>query len=55
MSKSNKILIMGLPGAGKTALARALAPFLTAVQFNADEVRANINRDLGFSPEAEPR
>jgi len=50
MSKSNKILIMGLPGAGKTTLAKALAPLLTAVHFNADEVRANINRDLGFSP-----
>jgi hypothetical protein len=45
-----KILIMGLPGAGKTTLARALAPLLGAVLFNADEVRANISRDLGFSP-----
>jgi adenylylsulfate kinase len=46
-----KILIMGLPGAGKTTLARSLAPLLNAVVFNADEVRANINRDLGFSLE----
>lgn len=46
-----KILIMGLPGAGKTTLARALAPRLGAVLFDADEVRANINQDLGFSPE----
>ena len=46
---SRKILIMGLPGAGKTTLARALAPRLKAVLFNADEVRANISRDLGFS------
>jgi hypothetical protein len=44
-----KILIMGLPGAGKTTLARALAPRLNAVVFNADEVRANVNKDLGFS------
>ena len=44
-----KILIMGLPGAGKTTLANALAPLLNAVVFNADEVRANISRDLGFS------
>jgi hypothetical protein len=44
-----KILIMGLPGAGKTTLARCLAPLLNAVVFNADEVRAHINRDLGFS------
>ncbi len=42
---------MGLPGAGKTSLARELAPALGAVLFNADEVRANINKDLGFSPE----
>jgi hypothetical protein len=46
-----KILIMGLPGAGKTTLARTLAPMLRAVLFNADEVRANINKDLGFSLE----
>jgi len=44
-----KLLIMGLPGAGKTTLAQALAPRLNAVVFNADEVRANINKDLGFS------
>lgn len=46
-----KILVMGLPGAGKTTLARALGPRLKAVIFNADEVRANIPRDLGFSIE----
>ena len=46
-----KILIMGLPGAGKTTLARELAPLLNAVVFNADEVRRNINTDLGFSVE----
>lgn len=46
-----KILIMGLPGAGKTTLARVLAVRLNAVHFNADEIRSNINRDLGFSPE----
>ncbi len=44
-----KILIMGLPGAGKTTLAAALAPLLNAVAFNADAVRANLSRDLGFS------
>jgi hypothetical protein len=42
---------MGLPGSGKTTLARALAPKLGAVLFNADEVRSNINKDLGFSIE----
>lgn len=46
-----KILIMGLPGTGKTTLACALAPRLQAVHFNADAVRANICRDLGFSLE----
>jgi len=44
-----KILIMGLPGSGKTTLARALSPLLSAVHWNADDVRANINKDLGFS------
>jgi adenylylsulfate kinase len=44
-----KILIMGLPTAGKTTLAKLLVPRLNAVHFNADDVRANINRELGFS------
>jgi thymidylate kinase len=44
-----KILIMGLSGAGKTTLARKLAPMLSAVNFNADEIRKNVNDDLGFS------
>src|SRR5579864_8639894 len=42
---------MGLPGAGKTTLANALAPLINAVVFNADAVRANLSRDLGFSHE----
>jgi hypothetical protein len=46
-----KILVMGLPGAGKTSLARILASQLGAVLFNADEVRANLSMDLGFSLE----
>ena len=44
-----KILIMGLPSAGKTTLATALARELQCVHFNADEVRKEINKDLGFS------
>lgn len=48
---TRKILVMGLPGAGKTTLANALAPLLNAVVFNADAVRANLSRDLGFSHE----
>jgi cytidyltransferase-like protein len=46
-----KILIMGLPGAGKTTLANVLAPLINAVVFNADAVRTNLSRDLGFSHE----
>jgi hypothetical protein len=44
-----KILVMGLPGAGKTTLSKVVAPRLNAVHFNADEVRAQISKDLGFS------
>jgi len=44
-----KILIMGLPSSGKTTLATALARQLSCVHFNADEVRKEINKDLGFS------
>lgn len=46
-----KILVMGLPGSGKTTLARVLAKRLNAVHFNADEIRHNVNRDLGFGIE----
>lgn len=43
-----KILIMGLPGSGKTTLAELLVPRLQAVWFNADAVRQEISSDLGF-------
>jgi adenylylsulfate kinase len=42
-------IIMGLPGAGKTTLARVLASRLNAVHFNADDIRREINEDLGFA------
>jgi|TARA_B110000046_G_scaffold182794_1_gene217519 adenylylsulfate kinase len=38
-----KILIMGLPGSGKTSLAKLLAPMFNAVWLNADEVRKQDN------------
>src|SRR5262245_37410925 len=44
-----KVLVMGLPGSGKTTLSKLLSARLNAVHFNADAVRANINKDLGFS------
>lgn len=43
------IQIIGLPGSGKTALAKALKERINAIHLNADEVRADINSDLGFS------
>jgi len=46
---NKKILIMGLPGSGKTTLARDLAKKLKAVHWNADAVRARLNSHLGFS------
>jgi dephospho-CoA kinase len=46
-----KILVMGLPGAGKTTLSIELAKMLNAVHFNADEIRKEINKDLTFSIE----
>jgi hypothetical protein len=43
------IQILGLPGSGKTTLAVALKERLNAIHLNADEVRATLNSDLGFS------
>ena len=43
------IQIIGLPGSGKTTLALALKERINAIHLNADEVRAGINSDLGFS------
>jgi DNA polymerase III delta prime subunit len=44
-----KILIMGLPGVGKTTLAKHLAQMIGAVHLNADEIRSEIHKDLRFS------
>ena len=48
------ILIMGLPGAGKTTLANELAPMVNAKRLNADEVRKAAN-DWDFSEEGRTR
>ena len=48
------ILIMGLPGAGKTTLANKLGPLLNAKRLNADEVRKAAN-DWDFSEEGRKR
>tara|TARA_B100001057_G_scaffold357463_1_gene359496 strand:+ start:349 stop:756 length:408 start_codon:yes stop_codon:yes gene_type:complete len=48
------ILIMGLPGSGKTTLANELAPLLDAKRLNADEVRKEAN-DWDFSEEGRKR
>lgn len=37
---SRKILVMGLPGEGKTTLSKHLVRLLGAVHFNAGDVRA---------------
>ena len=49
-----KILIMGLPGAGKTTLASKLVSLLNAKWLNADEVRKEAN-DWDFSDEGRKR
>ena len=46
------IQIIGLPGSGKTTLAKALKERTNAIHLNADEVRADISSDLGFSLDA---
>ena len=48
------ILVMGLPGAGKTTLANELAPALNAKRLNADEIRKAAD-DWDFSEEGRIR
>ena len=51
---SLKILVMGLPGAGKTTLAEKLSKKLSAEWINADKVRKEFN-DWDFSKEGRLR
>lgn len=43
------IQIIGLPGSGKTTLAKSLVSRINAIHFNADDVRSDLNSDLGFT------
>ena len=52
--KNMKILIMGLPGSGKTTLASKLIKQIKAKWLNADEIRKEAN-DWDFSTEGRIR
>ena len=45
------IQIIGQAGSGKTTLATELADRINGIHINADKVRADLNKDLGFSIE----
>ena len=49
-----KILIFGLPGSGKTTLAKPFAELIGGVHINADSVRERY-KDWDFSPEGRIR
>ena len=49
-----KILIFGLPGSGKTTLAKPFAKLIGGVHINADEVREKYS-DWDFTPEGRTR
>lgn len=49
-----KILIFGLPGSGKTTLAKPFAELVGGVHINADEVRTKYD-DWDFTPEGRMR
>jgi adenylylsulfate kinase len=45
------IQVIGLPGSGKTTFAKELADRINAIHLNADDIRAELNKDLGFTTE----
>ena len=49
-----KVLVMGLPGSGKTYLTERLVPLLNSAWYNADKVREMAN-DWDFSNEGRER
>ena len=49
-----KILVMGLPGSGKTYLTKRLQPLLDAAWYNADKVR-EMSNDWDFSNQGRKR
>jgi adenylylsulfate kinase len=49
MSQNKVIFIQGLPGSGKTTLAKVLQQKLNAIHVNADWARSTITSHLGFS------
>jgi adenylylsulfate kinase len=48
MYRTRKLLIMGLPGSGKTTLAIELSKTINAIHLNADEMRNKVWTDLTF-------
>ena len=45
------IQVIGLPGSGKTTFSKEIADRINAIHLNADDVRAELNKDLGFTNE----
>ena len=53
-SSKCSLLVFGLPGSGKTTLAKPLAELLGGIHINADEVRSHYD-DWDFTPEGRMR